>query len=498
MSVHQTGSGADYLNKGGESDIEDDTGDSQHISPLQRLALRFTNWTERWFPDSYVIALIALVIVCAAALLIGASPANVVSAVGDGYWNLIPFTYQMSMVVITGFALATCRPIRRGIDRLVRIPKTGPGAIAFIVVISNFGSLINWGFGMIFSAFVVMALARRSELRMDFRAAAAAALLGNATTSMLGLSSSAALLHATPSSLPEDLLLLSGVVPLTETVFLWQNIAVIAIVTTVAAVIGYRIAPRGATVRTAADLGIDAAKLGLEEDETGSTRPGDWLSNSPLLTVLVGGLSITWIVTTMVDIGPLKTISNLNNYIFICLTLAFLLHWRIRRFLKAAYDAVPAIGAILIQFPIYAAVAAVIITAENSNGKSVSTYLGDLFVAVGGAHTLPLLVGLYSIIMGLFVPSAGAKWVLEAPYILHAANESETHLGWMINVYGGTEAVANLLNPFFMLPLLGLLHLRPRNVVGYTFVYFVFLAPVMLACTWLFSYTLDYHPPILP
>ncbi|MFF1831443.1 TIGR00366 family protein [Paenarthrobacter sp. NPDC058040] len=496
MSVTQAGKDAAESPKPGA--VGNGISDERSATRLQRLALRVTNWTERWFPDAYVIALIALVVVCLAALFIGTSPTTIVSAIGDGYWNLIPFTYQMSMIVITGFALATCRPIRRGIERLARIPKTGQGAVAFVVLVSVTSAWVNWGFGLVLSAFTVMALARRTELRMDFRAAAAGGLIGNASTCMLGLSSSAALLHASPSSIPKDLLPLSGEVPLTETVLLWQNLVVVAIVSVAAIAIAYLTAPRGEAVRTAGDLGIDAAKLGLDKDDEVSNRPGDFLSNSPLLTIVIGFLSVAWIVTKIADIGPLKAISNVNNYIFICLILAFLLHWRIRRFLKAIYSAVPAIGPILIQFPIYAAVASVIITAKNAQGYSVATYLGDFFVTVGGEHSLPLLVGLYSIVMGLFVPSAGAKWILEAPYILHAANESHSHVGWMINVYGGTEATANLLNPFFMLPLLGLLHLRPRNVVGYTFVYFIFLAPLMLVCTWLFSYTLEYHPPILP
>ncbi|MGW4334874.1 TIGR00366 family protein [Rhodococcus koreensis] len=468
---------------------------------LSRIATRVTAWTEKWFPDAYAIALAALVIVCAAALVIGASPTSTVRAMGDGYWNLIQFAYQMAMLVITGFALAVCRPARRGINRLAQIPRTGPGAVTFVVFVSILGGLLNWGFGMIFGTFVVMALARRPELNMDFRAAAAAALIGTSSTSMLGLSSSAALLHATPASVPDKLLELSGEIPLTDTVFLWQNGITILVVLAVALGVAWGTHPRGAQIRTAEDMGVDPSKLGIEEDSSaisGPKRPGDWPSENPLLTIVIGSLSVAWIVLHIFDTGFIATISSLNNYIFICLTLALLLHWRVRRFLKAMYDAVPAIAGVLIQFPIYAAVASVIVNATNDRGYSVATYLADFFVAVGGQHTLPLVVGVYSIVMGLFVPSAGAKWVLEAPYILQAGNETESHLGWLINVYSGNEALANLLNPFWMLPVLGLLMLKARNVVGFTFMYFVFLTPVMLFCTWILSYTMQWHPPVLP
>lgn len=471
-------------------------------SLLQRIAWRLTEWTERWFPDAYVIALIALVIVAVAALLIGATPTTVVMTLGGGYWDLIPFTYQMAMIIITGFALAACRPIQRGITYLASIPKTGHGSIAFIIFLSLCASLLNWGFGMIFSAFLVMALSQRKELRMDFRAAAAAGLMGTTTTSMLGLSSSAALLHATPASLPPALLQISGEIPLSQTIFLWQNGLLILIIMVVTVLVGYLTAPRGTSARTAEDLGVDTSRFVAApqvKPESGSeSRPGDWLSVHPMLTILVGLLMAAWIGLKVSEIGFGRTISSLNNYIFIVLTAAFILHGQIAKFLRAVSDAIPATGAILIQFPVYAAVASILTNAKNAAGMSVSDSLGQFFVSLATEHTLPVIVGIYSTFVGIFIPSAGAKWILEAPYVLHAGNEIGSNLGWLINTYGITEALAGLLNPFWMLPLLGLLSLRARSVVGYTFVYFLFLLPTVLASVWLLSYTLPYTPPVMP
>ncbi|BAO93147.1 TIGR00366 family protein [Caballeronia cordobensis] len=476
--------------------------EKQASSRLQRVAWRLTEWTERWFPDAYVIALIALVTVTVAALLIGASPTTVVNALGAGYWDLIPFTYQMAMIIVTGFALAACRPIHRGINYLASIPKTGHGAIAFVIFLSLCGSFLNWGFGMIFSAFLVIALSQRKELRMDFRAAAAAGLMGTTTTSMVGLSSSAALLHATPTSLPPALLKLAGEIPLAQTIFLWQNWAMTLIVMTVTILIGYLTAPRGSSAYTAEDLGIDTSRFvgAVQDGHDGESesRPGDWLSVNPILAVLVGLFMATWIGLKVSEVGFGRTISSLNNYIFIVLTAALLLHGQIRKFLRAANDAIPATGAILIQFPVYAAVASILTRAKNAEGTSVSDYLGHFFISSATEHTLPVIVGIYSSFAGMFIPSAGAKWVLEAPYILHAGNEIGSNLGWLINTYGLTEALAGLLNPFWMLPLLGLLSLRARSVVGYTFVYFLFLFPTSLLCVWLLSYTLPYTPPVMP
>ncbi len=82
--------------------------------------------------------------------------------------------------------------------------------------------------------------------------------------------------------------------------------------------------------------------------------------------------------------------------------------------------------------------------------------------------------------LGVFVPSGGSKWVLEAPYVMQAAHNLHVHLGWMVAVYDLGEALANLVQPFWMLPVLALLGLRARDVMGVTFTVFVVLAPVVL------------------
>jgi short-chain fatty acids transporter len=81
---------------------------------------------------------------------------------------------------------------------------------------------------------------------------------------------------------------------------------------------------------------------------------------------------------------------------------------------------------------------------------------------------------------------------------MQAANDLHVHLGWAVQVYNAAEAIPNLINPFWMLPLLGVLGLRARDVVGYTFVQFLVHLPLVLALLWLFGLTLDYLPSVQP
>ena len=80
--------------------------------------------------------------------------------------------------------------------------------------------------------------------------------------------------------------------------------------------------------------------------------------------------------------------------------------------------------------------------------------------AVSTHNTYPLLVAIYSAVLGVFIPSGGSKWVIEAPYVLQAANLHQVHLGWVVQIYNASEALPNLINPFWMLPLLGILRLK--------------------------------------
>jgi len=79
-----------------------------------------------------------------------------------------------------------------------------------------------------------------------------------------------------------------------------------------------------------------------------------------------------------------------------------------------------------------------------------------------------------------------------------AANTLQVHLGWAVQVYNAAEALPNLINPFWMIPLLGLLRLKAREVVGFTIVQFLVHVPLVLVLLWALGLTLHYHPPVMP
>ena len=144
---------------------------------LERFALRISNWSEKWFPDSYIFALLGVIIVSFAAIGIGASVQDVASSFGNGFWSLIPFTLQMTMLIIVGYVVSVSAPVKKLIQKMARIPHSGRSAIVLVATVSLLISLVNWAVSTILTALLVIALAKRKELQMDYRAAAAAAIV---------------------------------------------------------------------------------------------------------------------------------------------------------------------------------------------------------------------------------------------------------------------------------------------------------------------------------
>jgi short-chain fatty acids transporter len=470
----------------------DDAGESV----LARLGLRFTNWAERWFPDAYVFVCLAVAVVAAAAMINGASPLVVARSFGDGFWSLIVFTMQMAIVAIGGYVVASSPPAAKLIDKLAEIPRSGRGAAGFVAAISMLSSLLSWGLSLIFSGLLVRALARRSDLQMDYRAAGAAAYLGLGATWALGLSSSAAQLQANAASLPKSLLQITGVIPFSETIFLWQSGLIAAALVIISVIIAQLSAPSEAKAVTAQKMGVsvEAAASDLPPRQ----RPGEWLEYSPLLTVIVVALGGGWLVEEFTTKDPILAISNLNTYNLLFLMLGALLHWRPRHFLNSVAKAVPATTGVLIQFPLYGGIATMMTAAKGFGGHSVADQVAHAFVSLTTNSTFPVAMGIYSAVLGFFVPSGGGKWIIEAPYVMQAANDLKVHLGWAVQVYNAAEALPNLINPFWMLPLLGVLGLQARDIVGYSFLQLVVHLPLVLFLLWLLAATLPYHPPVIP
>jgi len=491
---------------------------------VARAALALTDWAERWIPDAFIFALLATFLVLIAAVT--ATPStlpDVIDAWGRGFWELIPFTLQMSLIIITGHVLATSPPMGRVIRTIAAWPRTPRGAVALVTAFTLAASWLNWGFSLVFGAVLAIEVARRVE-GVDYRALASASVLGLGSIWAQGLSGSAALQMATPGALQPQIreivaaggLVPGGIISFRHTIFLWQSVASVVIETIVVTAVMWLATPPASRARTAKDLGIDLgdAERGkqpqraqrtqsntrsrIEEPENQNQEPrtenreprtlppGQILEHSRIVTWLVAALGFTYLARYFWQAGdPLSALTlNILNLAF--LMIGFLLHGTPARLMRAVQDATPAVWGVILQFPFYAGIAGVI------TGTHLSQQVADLFVRVSTPATFPPLVAIYSAVLGVFVPSGGSKWVIEAPYVMQAAHALKVHLGWVVSAYDLGEALANLVQPFWMLPVLGLFRLSARDVMGYTMVVFLAMTPVVLLLVTLFGLTLHY------
>jgi short-chain fatty acids transporter len=459
------------------------------------MALALTDWTERWMPDAFVFALIAtLVVIAAGVAFTPSSLPQVIDAWGKGLWELIPFTLQMALIIITGHVLATSKPVGKVIRKVAAWPTTPRNAVALVACFAMASSWFNWGFSLIFSAVLAREVARRVA-GVDYRALAAASFLGIGSVWAQGLSGSAALQMATPGALQPQIREIvahngavpGGIIPFSHTIFLWQSLLSVVVEIVVVTAVMWLVTPPAGRGKTARDLGIALGQAEIEPPApVAKPAPGQWLEHSPILNWLIVAVGGTYLVRYFMQAAEPLSAINLNIVNLTFLLLGFLLHKTPARLMHAVRGATPAVWGVILQFPFYAGIAGIITSTQ------LNQQLAHAFVGISTAHTFPAIVATYSAVLGVFVPSGGSKWVVEAPYVMAAAHELKVHLGWVVAAYDLGEALANLVQPFWMLPILGLFQLRARDVMGYTFVVFLVLVPVVLILVTLLGATLSY------
>ncbi|MEU1786762.1 TIGR00366 family protein [Streptomyces sparsogenes] len=472
---------------------------------LARLALRFTRFSEKWLPDALGFVLIGTFVVLGLGLVSGESllgtPGDpkatsgfgLVDAWGKGFWSLMEFTLQMAIIVIAGYAVAVSPPMARLIARLAALPRTPRGAITFTAAVAMATAYVNWAFSLVFTAILAKEIARRLP-GVDYRAIGAMAFLGLGTVWAQGLSGSAALQVASAVSSPAAVQEIiaegrgSGVIPLTDTIFLWQGVVATGVVFAVAVTMAWFLAPSPERAMTAERLGIDLGP-GLRTNSPSSrrSRPGEWVEFSPALTIALFVLGVWYLVRHFAQAkgNPLNAL-DLNTVNLILILLALILHWRPVHLARAFKEGAPAASGVLLQFPLYGGIFGMIAF------TGLHQTIADWLVSVSNEYLYPPLIAIYSCVLGVFVPSGGGKWVVEAPYVLGAANELHVNQGWMVVVYDLGEAGANLLQPFWMLPTLAILGLKARDIMGYTFAMFLALFPTVLVLVTLLARTLTF------
>ena len=439
-----------------------------------------TRTIGRWVPDPFLIAIGLTALTAILALTVpgtfamsdpqtdGSTPSRVSLLLeawwgDDGLWKFLKFGMQMAMVLVTGYALAASPPIRRGIDAISDLPRSTTSGVVLVSAIAVGTGLLNWGLALVVGALLARGVGRSLERRgipCHYPLLVAAGYTGLLVWHG-GFSGSAPLQMTTPANaaavLPDSMVAeyAANGIPLSETILSPMNLFVsfgLLLVVPLAFLLLVPSTPDA--FQSPKRLDID-----LDDDATASEpmNPIEVVLGVSLGIALIAGF-IVYLGSNAGGVGRL----GLNQINAAMLGLGLILHGAPTRYLRAVEDAAKGCAGIIVQFPLYAGVMAMM---------AASGLLGlfaEAAIAASTPATLPLFTTASAAIVNIFVPSGGGQWAVQGPIALVAGVDAGVPVGKMVMSVAYGDQLTNMLQPFWALPLLAITRVKARDIVGYT------------------------------
>lgn len=417
---------------------------------LLTLTALFDRLMRRYTPDPFLFALFLTFIVLGLGFCVtGHSLFEMATFWGDGFWTLIPFTLQMVMILVTGYTVATSQPVTRLLKRLAERAKTPGQAVVITTLVACVGCWLNWGFGLVVGAFTCRAMASAVPT-VNYRALVASAYSGFLVWHG-GLSGSIPLLLATPGNFSEHLV--GRDIPLSETLWMPLNLA---------AIFGLLILLPLTNLLMSRHKEDPLYKAVPPEEEDRvkfhPQTPAEHLENAWVISFLTALLGIIYLVVSV----RTRTFNlDINALNFIFLIIGIVLHGRPRKFLRATSEAAKKISPILVQYPFYAGIMAIMIK------TGLAELISQKFVNVSNEVTFPLFTFYSAGLVNFFVPSGGGQWAVQSPIVIPATIDVGTDMCKSIMAVAWGDAWTNMAQPFWALPLLAVAGLKVRDIMGY-------------------------------
>ncbi|WKB37356.1 TIGR00366 family protein [Terrilactibacillus sp. S3-3] len=343
-------------------------------------------------------------------------------------------------------------------------------------LVGSIGCYLNWGFGLVIGG--VMAKKLAANVKGVHYPLIIAAAYSGFTFYGLGLSASIPLLIATPGHPLEKAM---GIVSLSQTIFSWPILIATAVLLFLPCrFLNALLHPKQKESITEIDPAVfasgNAATLELElaKENTLANR----LNNSRLLSYLIGLAGAAYAVFYFLDGNTL----NLDIVNFIILFLGIILLGTPARYLGSLNEGVKTISGIILQFPFYAGIMAIMA------GSGLVTTIAKGFVNLSTADSLPFWGLLSAFVINFFAPSGGGHWGIQGPFMIDAAKQlhaslSQTSMSVMLGC-----AWNDLVQPFWILPALALSKLKLKDIMGYTVLMMFWVGIVYIAVVLAWGY----------
>ena len=424
---------------------------------------RFANVMSRWVPDAITAGVLLTFFTLAIALALGSPLSRVMDAYHQGLWMLLPFTMQMTLVLVLSLALAATPVFRRAIARLARIPNTRNQFIALAFLICGVTSYLYWGLGYALNPIIAIyfaAEAERKDIDIDFPFLLAVTTAAQALW-QYGVSASAPLLVASQGHFLQNTI---GVIPLSTTI--WSPAAMIhEVVFAVAAVMASCwMMPK--TVRPISrfpeSLALAKAIGAVAKEDQRGLGVAQRLERSPLIPLALGLLLAGWLFYHFVTKRLSHDINSLNTTL---LLLALLLHRTVKRFAVAVEEGAGRSWAVIVLYHLYAGVA----------GLIQFTAVGDKVVGLAASictkSTFPLITAAAGALFACFIPSSGGQWAVQGFVTVKTAMAVGVSVQRGILALGVGDHVGNFITPFWYVVIAGIARVDFRSFFGYGVVF---------------------------
>lgn len=431
---------------------------------FKKLTRGCVNLVQKYLPDPFLFAVIlTLIVLIMGMTLTGQGFMAMLGHWNNGFWSLLAFAMQMTLVLVTGHTLANAPIIKRALNRMAKLAKNPLQAIFLVTFVSLIACWINWGFGLVVGALYARQLAKEVR-KVDYRLLIASAYSGFLIWHA-GFSGSIPLKLATAGDALSNATLGAVVDPIStsQTIFAPFNLIIVAAILFTLPLLNRAMHPAEEDV-----VAIDPDLLIEEEPkklDKASMTPADKMENSPVLSIIIGLMGVIVAFVYFKNGGSL----NLNIVNFMFLFAGVILHGTPRRFLDAVIEATKGSAGIILQFPFYAGIMGMM-TGLSVDGVSLAGLISSGFVNVSNTVTYPLFTFLSAGIVNFFVPSGGGQWAVQAPIMMPAGAELGVPAAKTAMSIAWGDAWTNMIQPFWALPALGIAKLGAKDIMGYCLV----------------------------
>lgn len=422
---------------------------------------------QNYLPDPFLFAVILTLIVFVVGMgITSQGPMAMINHWAGGFWNLLAFSMQMALVLVTGHTLASTPIVKKALNALAKPCKTPLQAIVAVTFVSTIACWINWGFGLVVGALYARQLAKVVK-GVDYRLLIASAYSGFLVWHA-GISGSIPLQLATPGAALEKATNGAVVDPISTslTIFAPFNLIILAIILFTLPLVNRAMHPAKEDVITIDPKLLEDEAVREEAIKHGDTF-ADKMENSMVLSMLIGLMGMTYIVYYFITKGFEL---NLNIVNFLFLFLGIVLHKTPRKFLDAVTAAAKGSAGIILQFPFYAGIMGMMVGANPDTGASLAGVISQGFVAISTPTTYPLFTFLSAGVVNFFVPSGGGQWAVQAPIMMPASVELGVSTAKTAMAIAWGDAWTNMIQPFWALPALGIANLGARDIMGFCLV----------------------------